>query len=107
MREETVAPEVRRGVAPAGGEGGAALVGGEQAATAAPGGDTAGADLQIARGVPPGMVTLKGKLSYQACNDHACLPPASVPVSLTVKVVARNVRLKPVDPEMFDRIKFD
>jgi DsbC/DsbD-like thiol-disulfide interchange protein len=68
---------------------------------------TVGILLNVARGTPPGEYTLRGKFAYQACNDHACLPPASVPVSLRVKVVARNVRLKPVDPEIFDRIKFD
>ena len=34
----------------------------------------------------PGELTLKGALSYQACNDRLCLRPASVPVSLVVKV---------------------
>jgi DsbC/DsbD-like thiol-disulfide interchange protein len=68
---------------------------------------TVGILLNVARGTPPGDYTLRGKFEYQACNDHACLPPASVPVSLTVKVVAHSVRLKPVDPQIFDRIKFD
>jgi hypothetical protein len=68
---------------------------------------TVGVVLNVAKGTPPGDYKLRGKFEYQACNDHACLPPASVPVSLTVKVVARNVRLKPAAPAIFDRIKFD
>jgi DsbC/DsbD-like thiol-disulfide interchange protein len=63
--------------------------------------------LNVAKGTPSGDYALRGKFAYQACNDHACLPPASVPVSLAVKVVARNVRLKPVDPQTFARIKFE
>jgi hypothetical protein len=34
----------------------------------------------------PSEVTLKGRLHYQACDDRICLSPASVPVSLLVKV---------------------
>lgn len=68
---------------------------------------TVGAVMEVAKGTPPGDYTLRGKLNYQACNDHACLPPTGVPVSLAVKVVGRNVRLKPVEPQIFDRIKFD
>lgn len=66
-----------------------------------------GALLNVARATPPGDYTLRGKFAYQACNDHACLPPASVPVSLNVKVVPRNVALKPANQEIFSRIKFD
>ncbi len=64
-----------------------------------------GADLDVARGVPPGTVTLKGKLSYQACNDHACLPPASVPVNVNLKVVRPGVPLKHVHADVFERIQ--
>jgi DsbC/DsbD-like thiol-disulfide interchange protein len=66
-----------------------------------------GALLNVAPALHPGEYTLQGKLNYQACNDHACLPPASVPVTLTFKVVGRNVPLKPVNQEIFSRIKFD
>lgn len=64
-----------------------------------------GADLEIARGVPAGMVTLKGKLSYQACNDHACLPPANVPLTVNLKVVRAGVPLKHMHADVFDRIQ--
>jgi len=40
--------------------------------------------LDAPRGAAPGEVTLKGTLHYQACNDHICLRPASVPASLVV-----------------------
>ncbi|HKY32349.1 MAG TPA: DUF255 domain-containing protein [Candidatus Polarisedimenticolia bacterium] len=35
---------------------------------------------------PPGPGTLAGHLSYQACNDTSCLPPARSPVAITVHV---------------------
>jgi len=57
--------------------------------------------------VAPGDYALKGKLRYQACNDHACLPPASVPVELTVKVVGAAVPLKPENADVFSGIKFE
>jgi DsbC/DsbD-like thiol-disulfide interchange protein len=66
-----------------------------------------GALLQTGKAVPPGMYTLKGKFAYQACNDHACLAPTSVPLVVTVKVVDRNVPLKPVETDVFRRIKFE
>jgi DsbC/DsbD-like thiol-disulfide interchange protein len=63
--------------------------------------------LQAAPTVPAGTYTLKAKFAYQACNDHACLPPTSVPVPVTIKVVPRNVPLKPVESDVFQRIKFE
>jgi hypothetical protein len=66
-----------------------------------------GAVLKVARVVPPGAYTLQGKFSYQACNDHACLPPASLPLSLTVKVVRRAILLKHLNADVFDRIQFE
>lgn len=57
--------------------------------------------------VTPGTYTLKAKFAYQACNDHACLPPTSVPLIATIKVVPGNVPLKPVESNVFQRIKFE
>jgi len=45
--------------------------------------------LQLERKTLPGNYEVKGQLAYQACNDHACLPPASVPLSFSFKVVRR------------------
>jgi thiol:disulfide interchange protein DsbD len=66
-----------------------------------------GALLKVARAVPPGDYALQGKFTYQACNDHACLPPTSLPLSLTVKVVRRTVPLKRLNADVFDRIQFE
>ena len=66
-----------------------------------------GALLKVEAGTPPGEYKLQGKLRYQACNDHACLPPASVPVSLSVRVVKRAVALRRVNRRLFATIEFD
>jgi len=66
-----------------------------------------GAVLDIAKAVPPGSYPVKGMVKYQACNDHACLPPTNAPLTLTVKVVPRSVPLKPVESVVFQRIKFE
>ncbi len=68
---------------------------------------TVGALLKIAPSVSPGDYPISGKFKFQACNDQECFPPASVPVSLTVKVVGHNVPLKNVNQEVFSRLKFD
>ena len=67
---------------------------------------TVGVVLKVAPIAAAGDYALKGKLRYQACNDHACLPPTSVPVELTVKVVGASVRLKPENADVFSKIKF-
>ncbi len=66
-----------------------------------------GALFKLDSAAPIGDFPLTGKFSYQACNDHECLPPTSVPVSLDVKVVKRGVPLKRSNPEVFSRFKFD
>jgi thioredoxin:protein disulfide reductase len=63
-----------------------------------------GALLKIAPGIASGNYPLKGKFTYQACNDHACLPPTSAPLALTVKVVDRSVPLKRVNADVFHKL---
>jgi len=50
--------------------------------------------LQVERKTLPGNYEVKGKLAYQACNDHACLPPASVPLLFSFKVVRRGASVR-------------
>ncbi len=66
-----------------------------------------GAVLKFARATPPGTYTIKGTLSYQACNDHACLPPANAPFTLAIKLVLRGVPLKQVNSEVLEKVQFD
>ena len=46
--------------------------------------------LQVERGAPPGDYKIMGRFAYQACNDHACLPPASVPLTFSFKLARRG-----------------
>jgi hypothetical protein len=61
-----------------------------------------GTTLKAAPGTAPGSYTVKGKFAYQACNDHACFPPTSVPVTLSVRVVGQEVRVKAVNTDVFN-----
>ena len=63
--------------------------------------------LKIPRTTQPGVYTLQGKFAYQACNDHACFPPTSAPVELSVKVVPANVAVKHINQEIFKSIKIE
>lgn len=63
------------------------------------------AAVKVARTARPGDYTLKGKFAYQACNDHACLPPASVSVELPVKVVRAGVPVKRINEDVFQSAK--
>ncbi len=65
-----------------------------------------GALLEITAAVAPGEYTVKGKFSYQACNDHACFPPFKVPMSVDVKVVGQKVPVKSVNQDVFRRATF-
>lgn len=66
-----------------------------------------GATVKVAADAKPGEYNLNGQLKYQACNDHACLPPTSLPLALTVKVVPRSEALKHVNSDVFSAIKFN
>ena len=65
---------------------------------------TVGALLRVARTARPGAYALKGVFSYQACNEHACLPPKSVPGTLNVTVVARGTPLKRLNADVFSSL---
>ena len=61
-----------------------------------------GVALKVTPAIAPGSYPVKGKFAYQACNNHACFPPASVPVVLSIKVVDRDVPLKRVNSDVFN-----
>ena len=65
-----------------------------------------GSLLKIGRTAKPGSYLLRGKFMYQACNDHACLPPTTVPFEASVRVVPSSVPLKPANSEIFKTISF-
>lgn len=65
-----------------------------------------GSVLKVGPSTSPGAYTLQGKFMYQACNDHACLPPASVPFEASIRVAPPSVPLKPANTEIFKSIHF-
>ena len=46
------------------------------------------ARLAVPATAPLGKITLEGKLRYQACDDKACYPPASVTIQVPVEIPA-------------------
>jgi len=66
-----------------------------------------GTVLQAGKSVAAGTYILKARFAYQACNDHACLPPTSVPLTVAIKIVPRNIPLKPVETDVLRRVKFE
>lgn len=64
-----------------------------------------GSLLKIESSAKPGSYVLRGKFTYQACNNYACLPPTSAPVEGLVRVVPSSVPLKPANSEVFRAIK--
>ena len=50
--------------------------------------------LHVERKTLPGNYEVKGQLAYQACNDHACLPPARAPLLFSFKVAPRGVPVR-------------
>jgi hypothetical protein len=40
----------------------------------------------VAANAPAGLGIVSGKLRYQACNDHECLPPKTIAIDLPVAV---------------------
>lgn len=66
-----------------------------------------GLQLRVSKSVSAHTISLHGKLDYQACNDHSCLPPTSVPVSLSLKVLPASTRLRQENSGLFSKIKFN
>lgn len=49
----------------------------------------------------PGPLTIRGSVRYQACDDHRCLAPVSVPVAVTTEVLPVGSILTPQHAELF------
>ncbi len=62
--------------------------------------------VDVAPSAALGDYSLQGKFSYQACNDRACFPPSSVPLTADVKVVGEKVPLKAENQDVFRRASF-
>jgi len=64
-----------------------------------------GALVKAKDGLAAGPRSLKGALTYQACNDESCLPPKELAFEIAVPVTARGA-CADTAPEIFDKIHF-
>ena len=46
----------------------------------------------VAQNAPSGLGIVSGKLRYQACNDHECLPPKTIGIDLPVDIENHSAR---------------
>jgi len=63
-----------------------------------------GVPLEVALGQEPGTRPLTGEISYQPCNDRICLPPAKVRFESSMIVARPGEAVRPMNPEIFDRL---
>jgi len=54
-------------------------------------------EITIAKGVPPGELTVEGKFRYQACDDRECFIPETVPLKWVLHVEALDRQRVPSD----------
>jgi len=59
------------------------------------------ASLTVPKGTPLGEQTLRGKLTYQACSVSSCLPPETIPLSISLTVVPTGSATKIINQETF------
>lgn len=59
------------------------------------------ARLEVDPDVSPGKYEIKGRLSYQPCSSRSCLPPESIPISLTLSVAPAGAHGKLKNQDIF------
>jgi len=57
--------------------------------------------LKVKDGAATGPVAIRGRLTYQICDDQVCFPPESPPVSIESEIVAATAEVKAVEPTLF------
>jgi thiol:disulfide interchange protein DsbD len=60
------------------------------------------ATLVINEPAPLGTHVIKGQLSYQACTVQSCIPPETVPVTLSFSIAQQGARVELKNQEMFE-----
>ena len=58
--------------------------------------------IEVNPDAPPGPVKITGKLKYQLCNDQLCFPPENPKFEIDTKVVGKDEKVEPVEPELFE-----
>ncbi|MGH7177347.1 MAG: thioredoxin family protein [Tepidisphaeraceae bacterium] len=57
--------------------------------------------LQVASDVAVGPLAIKGRVTYQLCDDNLCYGPEEIPFGLTTTVVAAGQLVQPANAELF------
>jgi thiol:disulfide interchange protein DsbD len=57
--------------------------------------------LKVGAAAKPGPLTVKGKVTFQICDDRTCFPPETHPFSLASEVVAADAAVSSAHPEIF------
>ncbi len=65
-----------------------------------------GVQMAVAADAPPGELVVPASLRYQACDEKVCYPPVTLPASWTLRVVARNAAVSPVNAAALKTIRF-
>lgn len=67
---------------------------------------TFGVHLSVASSAPPGSYTVTVTLSYQGCNNTACVQPASVSTEVSIIVAGLDETVEMIQPEIFSKPPF-
>jgi thiol:disulfide interchange protein DsbD len=57
--------------------------------------------LKVADAARPAPLTVKGKVTFQICDDRTCFPPETHPFTLATEVVAADAAVTSAHPEIF------
>ncbi len=60
--------------------------------------------VQLDEDIEHEQIELRGEVTYQACNDVACLPPATAPFHGTLELADRQEAISMLYPEIFDQL---
>ena len=59
------------------------------------------ASLKISDKLNPGIDTIKGTVTVQACNNQICLPPSTLHVNIPLKIAGTGETASPINQELF------
>jgi thiol:disulfide interchange protein DsbD len=65
-----------------------------------------GAVVEVSSDFPLGQTAIKGKLTYQACDNEKCLMPTTINVIVPLTVSSRREAIDATHPEIFAKIDF-
>ncbi len=63
------------------------------------------ASLRISDKLNPGIDTIKGKITFQACNNQICLPPSAIDVNIPIQIVGPGEAVTPLNQDLFANYK--